>query len=144
MTNSQLTVEDVLLLLAKGATGTYPLDPVRLMKGAFLISKRGRRDWHSMFHFVAYDYGPFDAGVYDARDRLSQRGLLEVSRGYYDKYGLTPEGEERIRTLVDEHGEDAEWIQRVGGYVTSRSFDRLLSEIYDKYPEYKTRSLFNP
>lgn len=140
MTSSQLTAEDVLLLLAKGATGPYPLDPVRLMKGAFLVSKRGRRDWQPLFRFVAYDYGPFDVGVYNARDTLAERGLLEVSRGYYDSYGLTADGEERVKALLEEYGEDAGWVRQVGAYVTSRPFDRLLREIYDAYPEYKTRS----
>jgi hypothetical protein len=38
------------------------------MKGCFLVSQRGRADWRTLFNFKPYDYGPFDRGVYAARD----------------------------------------------------------------------------
>lgn len=135
-----LAPQDVLLLLAAGATGRYPLDPVRLMKGAFLVNQRGRKEWRGLFDFEAYDYGPFDIGVYEARDALINRGLLEVTAGRYDSYQLTPPGEERVAHLGASFGADADWIKHVGAYVTTRSFDRLLREIYSAHPEYAVRS----
>jgi hypothetical protein len=36
MTPGTLTPDDILLLVADGASGRFPLDPIRLMKGAFL------------------------------------------------------------------------------------------------------------
>ena len=42
MSTPPLTREDVLLLIADGATGAFPLDPIRLMKGAFLVSDMAR------------------------------------------------------------------------------------------------------
>ena len=40
-----MTQEDVLLLIAAGADGPYGLDPVRIMKGAFLASQKGLPEW---------------------------------------------------------------------------------------------------
>ena len=37
--------EDLILLLADGAVGPYDLDPIRLMKGCFIISQAGRPSW---------------------------------------------------------------------------------------------------
>jgi hypothetical protein len=137
-----LTREDLLLLLAAGATGPYALDPVRLMKGAFLAIERGRSEWSPLFNFEAYDYGPFDRRVYDARDALIFDDLLEVLPGRYDSYQLTEEGHRRATELSERLGEDSEWIRRVGRYVTTRSFSRLLDDVYAAHPEYAVRSRF--
>lgn len=130
------------MLLAAGGTGPYPLDPVRLMKGAFLVVERGRSEWSSLFNFEAYDYGPFDRRVYDARDALIFDDLLEVLPGRYDSYRLTVEGRQRAAWLSEQLGADAGWIRRIGRYVTTRSFARLLDEVYAAHPEYAARSRF--
>jgi hypothetical protein len=137
-----LSPEDILLLLADGATGQFALDPVRLMKGTFLVVERGRAEWRGLFRFEAYDYGPFDRHVYDARDRLIVDGLLEVIPGRYDSYRLTQLGRERARELSMDLGGDADWMRRIGRYVTTRSFEQLLTEVYDAHPEYAVRSRF--
>jgi len=134
--------EDLLLLLVDGAEGRFALDPVRLMKGAFLVVHRGRADWRPIFRFEAYDYGPFDRHVYDARDHLIYDDLLEVVPGRYDSYRLTERGKERVREIASELGEDADWVRRIGRYVTTRSFEQLLNEVYDAHPEYAVRSRF--
>jgi hypothetical protein len=134
--------EDILILLAAGAIGPYPLDPVRLMKGAFLVVQRGRPAWHDLFSFEAYDYGPFDRSVYVARDDLILSGLLGVTSGRHDSYELTEEGKRAADELNEGLGPDAKWIRRVGAYVTGRSFSQLLSEIYTAYPQYRDRSIF--
>lgn len=137
-----LTRDDIVLLLAGGAEGPYPFDPVRLMKGAFLVSQRGRAEWRDLFNFEAYDYGPFDRGVYDVRDRLIYSDLLEAIPGRYDSYRLTGAGSEQVRVLKDAFGDDADWIRRIGRYVTTRSFASLLNEVYDAHPEFAVRSRF--
>jgi DNA-binding PadR family transcriptional regulator len=137
-----LTQEDVLLLLADGATGPFDLDPIRIMKGAFLVSQRGRQEWKSLFHFQPYAYGPFDASVYGAVERLVVRGLLEKSsERRYDSYGLTDEGRLRVEGLNQQLGTDADWIRSVGEYVTSRPFAQLLQEVYSEFPKFAARSV---
>ena len=137
-----LTREGLLLLLVDGASGSYPIDPVRLMKGAFLVVERGRPEWKYLFDFQAYDYGPFDATVYDVRDTLIRRGLFRARAGRYEQYGLTDEGREEARRVGDAVGADADWIRSVGRHVSTRSFKQLLEEIYSAYPYFRARSVY--
>jgi len=112
------------------------------MKGAFIVSQAGREPWKKQFRFRPYDYGPFDAGVYAARDKLVKAGLLEVDQSRrYETYTLTTSGQQRVAELEGRIGDDAGWIRRVGHYVTSKSFSRLLEEIYRRWPEFASRSL---
>ncbi len=138
-----LTAEDVVVAIADGADGPYHLDPIRLMKGCFLVAQRGREEWKRLFDFRPYDYGPFDQGVYRARDALVSRGLLSVTQGTrYPTYSLTEQGRARAREVARQLGQpDARWLARVGRYVSSKSFGRLLEEIYAAFPEYATRSV---
>jgi hypothetical protein len=137
------TQEDLILLLADGAGGPYAFDPVRLMKGCFIISQAGRPGWRELFRFRAYAYGPFDSSVYSARDRLLAEGLLQAGRGgRYPAYTLTPKGGERATEVAEALGDhDAIWVRSIGGYVTSRSFSKLLDEVYERWPDYARNSV---
>lgn len=134
----------VLLLIASGSTGSYQLDSIRLMKGAFLASQRGDDSWRGLFDFRPYDYGPFDASVYRARDSLIARGYLRsLTESRYDTYELTDAGRARVAELEHEEGTAATaWLRHMGEYVTSRSFGQLLREVYAAYPAYAERSVF--
>lgn len=138
-----VTREDLLLLIAAGADGPYDLDPIRLMKGCFLVSQRGRPAWKEQFGFRPYAYGPFDRGVYFARNVLLAEGLLAADdSGRYPAYLLTEDGRAQVDALHKSLGEkDASWLERIGKYVTSKSFSSLLDEIYSAFPEYATRSV---
>jgi len=142
-TSRGVGLDDLLLAISLGANGPYDLDPIRVMKGAFLISQRGRPAWRELFNFQPYDYGPFDQSVYRARDQLVAAGYWEPHpRGRYDAYALTDEGRRRAGELeLDAAGVD--WLKRIGSYVTSRSFAQLLREIYQAYPNYAARSIAN-
>jgi uncharacterized protein len=113
------------------------------MKGCFLVSQRGREAWKNEFHFAPFDYGPFDRGVYRARDALvAQRLLREDTSARYPTYELTDEGRERMDEIEEQIGpENTAWLGRVGKYVTSRSFSTLLNEIYRAYPQFAVRSV---
>jgi hypothetical protein len=137
----RLAQEDVLLLIADGASGTFDLDQIRLMKGAFLVSQRGRPEWKTLFAFRPYSYGPFDSSVYRARDALIANGLLRVEARRYHSYELTDAGRARVAELEHALGDDADWFRWIGRYVTTRSFSRLLDEIYAAYPDYAKRSV---
>jgi hypothetical protein len=145
MTPGTLTPDDILLLVADGASGRFPLDPIRLMKGAFLAWKQGPDEWSKLFDFVAYDYGPFDSSVYRSRDDLIRRGLLGAAgQGRYDRYWVTPAGEQRVARLnATVSKEVVDFLHQVGAYVTSRSFADLLREIYATFPSFAERSVFN-
>lgn len=139
-----VTREDLVLVLVDGADGgSFPFDPVRLMKACFVTAMAGREGWRPLFNFRPYDYGPFDPGVYRSRDELVAQGLLDEERvGRYDAYTLTDAGHARVAAIEDELGaESAQWLRRVGTWVASKSFNRLLDDIYRKWPEYATQSV---
>jgi len=139
-----MTREDVVLLLAAGATGPYDLDRFRLMKGCFLVEKLSERPgWEELFRFRAYDYGPFDPSVYSAREVLLSAGLLESdSTSRYGAVALTPSGQARVQQVEQDMGNEmADWIRSIGRWVTSRSFSNIVSIVYKRFPQYATRSV---
>ncbi len=132
------STDDVLLLIAKGAeTGRFDLDRIRLMKAAFLVAMRGPEAWQNQFSFRPYTYGPFDAGIYRARDSLMERDLLRSDGGRYDSYVLTDAGHGAVDGIEQGVGENrASWVRGIGEWVTSRSFASLIQSIYAEYPDY--------
>lgn len=139
----EIKPEDVVLLIAAGADGPYGFDPIRLMKGVFLVSQRGPEEWRAWFDFSPYSYGPFDSGVYALRDRLLRDGHLDAEQhGRYANYFLTDSGKGRVQQLKDElPAKTVDWLASIGSYVTSKSFARLLREVYAAFPEYATQSV---
>jgi hypothetical protein len=140
-TEHSITRDDVLLLVAKGAEDApYPLDAIRTMKSAFIVSQRGLPAWRELFEFEPYDYGPFDSSVYRTRDALLVEGLLERS-GPYDAVRLTLEGQARVTNLEEQIGGNADWLKRIGRWASSRSFAQLLREVYAEYPKFAANSV---
>jgi hypothetical protein len=137
--------QDVLLLIADGADGRFPLDPIRLMKGCFIVAEIGPSEWKHLFDFSPYDYGPFDPSVYRARDALLGNDLLEAfPAGRYSHYKITDAGRQRATAVAEKMDQRlAEWLRNIGHWVTSKSFTDLLREIYDRFPDYATRSIAN-
>lgn len=137
--------QDILLLIADGADGKFPLDPIRLMKGCFLVAEIGPDEWKGLFEFSAYDYGPFDPSVYRARDALLGKGLLiDLPAGRYNHYRITDAGRTRAAATAEKLDQPlAEWLRNIGHWVTSKSFNDLLREVYERFPNYATRSIAN-
>jgi hypothetical protein len=136
---------DIMLLIADGADGRFPLDPIRLMKGCFIVAEIGPKEWRHLFELRPYAYGPFDPSVYRARDALVGNDLLEARpAGHYSHYTITSAGHQRAEEIVK--GLDdrvAQWLRDIGHWVTSKAFNELLREIYDRFPDYATRSVAN-
>jgi hypothetical protein len=139
---------DWLLLLldrgALGAQGPEELDPVRIQKGMFLLSKRGpARD---LYHFEAYDWGPFSSAIYADLASLTRQGYLaeEKVRGRtWSTYRVTSRGHERAAAKAAQAGDaGTRWLGQAREFVTTRSFAQLLREVYDLYPDYAVNSRF--
>jgi hypothetical protein len=135
--------QDIMLLIADGADGSYPLDPIRLMKGCFIVDQIGPAEWKGLFAFEPYDYGPFDSSVYRARDALVGKDLLlRYPAGRYSQYAISEAGRERAAMLASSMDKPAaDWLRNIGHWVTSKSFTELLREIYERFPDYATKSI---
>lgn len=136
-----------LLLLFLGFDGVVNrrIDPVRIMKGMFLLEKHGGLIGHS-YHFEPYDYGPFSIFVYRDLELLEAKGLIErvPSPGRNWSYvRLTEEGGSAVTELKKKAtAQQLELISEVYNQVWGKGFAELLRYIYKEYPEYAGKSVF--
>ncbi len=149
-TESEIVRQDwPLLLIARdvlGVSGPETLDPVRIQKGIFLLSQRGpRRD---LYTFRPYNWGPYSSELNSDLDFLVVTGMLKREQEpgrTWNRFRLTPQGEERARILAASLKQEAvEWLGKTRLFLTSRSFGKLLADVYEAFPEYATASLFRP
>lgn len=133
--------ETVLGILAS-AKG-LPLTPVQLQKAAFLLDRNGLAEG---FHFVPYDYGPFDRAVYDEAAALAHDGLATVNPaqwGRWNVYSATPEGVDAGESLLENlPAQHAAYVRNVVEWVRKQSFASLVKSIYQQYPEMRANSVF--
>jgi hypothetical protein len=125
-----------------GSGGADAVDPIRIQKGMFLLSQRGpARD---LYGFEPYNWGPFSPEIYRDLEQLRREHLVErqpVPGGTWSRWRATPEGENEARRVAERLApDDVTWLASARSFVTSRSFKRLLRDIYAEYPEYATQS----
>lgn len=139
---------DRLLLLLGAPTEegeTPPLDPVRIMKGLFLLNKEGNLDDPPDYEFEPYHYGPVSLEVYDDLPELVEKGLIEelAVPGYsWSKYQLSSEGTNRYQELRAASPQSAiAQVDKVKNTVSSLSFRALLRQVYSEYPQYAVNSV---
>ncbi len=138
----------LLLFLATPArSGERPrsLEPLRIMKGLFLMSQRGRGELDDLYQFKPYDYGPFTSDIYADLQVLGLRGLVTqeaVAGRSWRMYRPTTDGIERARELASALAPtDAATIDDAYRFVTTRGFLQLLRDIYAEYPEYAVNTV---
>ena len=123
-----------------------PLDRVRMQKGIFLLEQRGPEEWRDLYAFRPYDWGPYsDTLTSDVRD-LVQENLLEKEEWMYRRhhgYRTSLFGEHEVgRTLESLPEAHVDFIRRVRSFVTTRSFRRLLQDVYAEFPDFARASRF--
>ncbi len=136
-------MEIMLAALASGAREEFT--PVQLQKMMFLIDKNvGPALGGPFFDFQPYDYGPFDAGVYNQFATISDLEMAEFDGdGKNRRYRLNDEGRARAKEVLDQlTPEVREYFKNVAEFVQKLSFTALVSSIYKKYPEMKVNSVF--
>ena len=144
-----MTRADWLLLFltspARNEQHARSLEPLRIMKGLFLVSQRGQGELHDLYSFRPYDYGPFTPDIYSDLDGLSAAGLVAqeaVTGRSWRTYRPTIEGVERavvVGAKVDPR--DAAIVDDAYRFVTTRGFLNLLRDIYAEYPEYAVNTV---
>lgn len=125
------------------------IDPIRIMKGLFLVTMETPEGWISeeaRYQFTPYDYGPCSFEIYDDLAQLKRVGYVfsrRVLGRSWEYYSLTPEGSILARRLAEsmDH-KTVDFIHKVFRFVVKLSFRDLLSTIYKHYPKFAERSVF--
>lgn len=135
-----------LLLTALAAGEKSEYTPVQIQKLMFLLDKNvGTRIGGPFYDFRPYDYGPFDASIYEDLRELERTGHIATfpsDRGW-KKYQLTDAG----LAIANDLSKKLEpsifnYFKDVSKFVRSLSFAELVSSIYKAYPEMKANSIF--
>jgi hypothetical protein len=137
-----------LLLAVLAASNGRPFTPVQLQKAVFLITENldDIVDRGPTFNFAPYDYGPFDADVYNVAQKLANDDLVIIApsaHGRWNTYAASEEGLDRGDELLNElDEEEREYINSTVKWIRSQSFSSLVKSIYKAYPEMKANSVF--
>lgn len=141
-----LTRQDWLLLaLSKSPDGR--MSPVQIQKALFLFGQEAGDLLDTKFYsFKPYDYGPFDAAIYDDLRRMKNEGHVgeEWKPGRsWKNYMITKSGE-AVALGLDKDGERrlTEFLGRIVGWVKARPFSDLLRSVYAAYPDFAVNSVF--
>jgi len=139
--------EDLVLAILASASGRS-YSPAQLQKTAFLITTNLPNVVNEGpgFHFVPYDYGPFDKNVYIAATALQARGDAEIVPspwGRWVNYAASNAGIERGQELLKGLPDNVRaYIASVSSWALSQSFSSLVKAIYDAYPAMRANSIF--
>lgn len=149
MTGSNLSDRQAVLLVFIGDVGERLLDPVRIMKGLFLVAEDTPVDWlpkDARYRFEPYLYGPYSQPIYSDLALLERLGLVQttaVPGRSWKYYSLTSEGadvaDEAAATMNQKL---VAYLHRMRAYVTDLPFDQLLRAVYSKHPAYAVNSVF--
>ncbi len=142
-----MTRRDWLLLYIALKGAPSGLDPVKIQKGMFLMAMEGGLPEEERYTFSPYLYGPMSSAIYSDVERLEADGLIEGEPvpGYtWKRYKATPAGIDVARHLLeDADGDAARKLYEIKQLVAAQSFPTLLRDVYVRYPEYATRSVFS-
>ena len=139
----------VLLLAYEGAPDG--LHPVRVQKSLFLLAQDDEvgLDAGEAYEFVPYNYGPMSKQVYADLDELAAEGMIRrvpVEGQSWTLFQATPKGLESAQRLVDAMTESDVPIARrlfaIKQLVVGMTFAQLVEYVYDRFPDFETRSIF--
>jgi DNA-binding PadR family transcriptional regulator len=140
-------IDWLLLLLRTADSPTGPLDPIRIQKALFYVSRDPNVPEHEKYVFEPYNYGPYSKQIYLDLDDLVARGLVEpildASRRW-SRYALTLAGAGHAAELRGQMSPS--WSQLVDAareLVTSLSFQELLRKVYREHPAFAVNSIAN-
>ena len=136
-----------LLVIAVSKRG--PLQPVHLQKAVFVVGRRLTREQlqtREFYTFIPYDYGPFCADVYTDAQELENDGLIHIDHRpdlSYPLYSATEAGYAAVRELRRAlTPEVVAFVDRLVEWVTTLTFQQLVSAIYQAFPEMRVNSVF--
>jgi hypothetical protein len=122
------------------------VDPIRIQKTMFLFAMEAGAPASDRYRFEPYNWGPLSTQIYRDLEALSSAGLVEavpVPGATYSRYRRTPKGTSIARVAaLDADPHAVQFLSEHGSRLLRTDFDTMLREVYDKYPEYATKSLF--
>ena len=139
--------QELLLAILAAANGRA-FHPAQLQKAMFLIDRNvpGVVDDGPSFHFVPYNYGPFDKSVYVEAERLRDQGdavIAPAPGGRWRTYAATAAGINLGRQILARLNDDRQrYLSSIAEWVLARSFGDLVKSIYETYPEMRANSIF--
>ena len=140
--------QEMLLLLISKADDPG-LDPVRIMKGQFLLAMETPEDWmesDARYEFVPYNYGPYSSEIYRDLATLERIGLISGTalRGRSWRYYVsTGRGTRFAKNVSSNLSPDlVNYVGQILAFICSLSFTELLRAIYHKYPAFAVNSVF--
>jgi len=110
----------------------------------FLFAQRSKASEQEKYQFEPYDYGPFCSAIYSDLARFEASGLIRKEDGARSPaYSLTTLGRAAAGRLAESvPAERLSYLQQVRSWVLVRSFNQLLTDVYEMYPDYAVRSVF--
>jgi len=121
------------------------LEPIQVQKTLFKFAEEAGAPEGERYEFVPYNWGPCSFAIYNDLAELREEGLVEFQpsgRGW-NMYHVTAKGAELAQELRQRADPDTLGrLDDIRDYVTSRSFDTLLRDVYADYPKSAERSLF--
>ena len=132
------TKKMMLAALAAGGQG-IGYSPIQVQKFFFLIDREASDLMNGpFFKFEAFFYGPSDRAVYAKMDSLVKDGFAEYKPNgkYCSSYFLTDIGYHKGKVALAQFPEKiTSFMERSAKWVTTLSFQQMLSQIFHKYPE---------
>lgn len=123
------------------------IDPLRIIKGLFLLTKEAPLPQSEAYAFVPHYWGPFSKEVYDDLDNLEAEGCVKrttVMGKSWRFAELTEKGIATAKGLVKDVPKLAlSKLEASKGEATTRSFNDLLRYVYSRYPEFATNSIWS-
>jgi uncharacterized protein YwgA len=117
-----------------------------MQKGVFLLEMRGPAPWHDLYSFHPYDWGPYSRQLQADLGTLLAEELMEKAEypsRRYRQYQTTALGERKIEdVLASMPTNHNQFVRNVRRFVTTRSFTRLLRDVYAEYPQFAVNSRF--
>lgn len=138
---------DRLLLFIALDGAPQGLDPIRLQKGMFLFAMDDASGSEEIYDFVPYDYGPMSTQIYQDLDSLIESGLIAatpVEGQTWSRYSATEEGLVVARDLLGRERSQtlARRLYEIKNDVSSHTYQQVLEDVYDRYPEFASKSVF--
>ena len=122
------------------------IEPIQLQKMLFKFARESKAPKNELYEFEPYNWGPCSFEIYEDLGILRSEGLIEAvptGRGW-NVYRLSNPGGavvEELRKKAD--SQSLGKLDATRKYVISRDFETLLKDVYEDYPEFSKKSLFN-